>query len=187
MTPRNKQTASVTAKFTNDIIEDNGDWLLVDISTPKHPTATMAVDTDAFTAHEGGRIRANDMGCSKNIYAVYNRNKKGFLFHRDFLDAGDLHIDHINPITENFVDNRRSNLRIVTVSQNAMNRRVSSNNTSGIPGVYWNLNEKKWRAYITINRKMKHLGCFDNKDHAIGARQQAEREYFGEFAYKGDK
>ena len=187
MTPRNKQTASVTAKFTNDIIEDHGDWLLVDISTPKHPDATMAVDADVFEAHEGGRIGANDRGFNKSIYAVYRRNKKSCRFHRDVLDAGDLQVDHINPTTKIFVDNRRSNLRVVTHRQNMMNRRVQSNNASGIPGVSWDKTAGKWIACISIDNKTKTFGRFDNIDFAVGARQQAEREYFGEFAYKGDK
>jgi len=176
-----------TYKRTNDIIEDHGDWLLVDISTHKHPDATMAVDTDVFKEHKGRRIGAAHSrgGCGGCIYARYTYNKKTCLFHRDVINAGDLYIDHIDPTTETFVDNRRRNLRAVTHSQNMQNRRKHSNNTSGVPGVRWEKRNEKWRASITINRKKKHLGYFDNIIFAIGARQQAERELFGEYTFGG--
>jgi len=50
----NKTETATTRSYkrTNDIIEDHGDWLLVDISTPKFPEATMAVDTDVFKEHK---------------------------------------------------------------------------------------------------------------------------------------
>jgi len=174
-------------KYTNDIIEDHGDWLLVDISTSKYPDATMAVDTDVFEAHEGGRIYASLTGGGRCIYAGYKYNKKIYLFHRDVIDAGELQVDHIDPVTKTFVDNRRRNLRIVTIQQNAMNRRKHSNNTSGITGVSWSKQLGKWFASIGINGKLKYLGSFDNIDIAIGARQQAEREYYGEYAFGGAK
>ena len=172
-------------KYANDIIEDHGDWLLVDISTPKFPEATMAVDTDVFDAHKGGRIYAHQ--AAKYIYAAYECNQKSYNFHRYVIDAGDFYVDHIDPTTENFVDNRRRNLRVVTSSQNGMNRRKRSDNTSGIPGVSWSKNEGKWRAEIYINRKKKYLGYFDNIDIAIGVRKQAEREHYGEYAFGGEK
>ena len=174
-------------KYANDIIEDHGDWLLVDISTPKFPEATMAVDTDVFNAHEGGRISARQTSGSRYIYARHSYNQKTYHFHRDVIDAGDLHVDHIDPTTETFVDNRRRNLRVVTPSQNGMNRRKRSDNTSGIPGVRWSKRYGKWHSSIVINGRKKHLGSFDNIIFAIGARQQAEREYYGEYAFGGAK
>lgn len=177
-----------TYKYTNDIIEDHGDWLLVDISTPRNPDATMAVDTDMFDAHEGGRIYAvHSGGGGRYIYARYRCNKNRYYFHRDVIDAGELDVDHIDPTTENFVDNRRRNLRVVTSTQNHMNSRKRSNNTSGITGVRWSKRDGNWRATITVNGKRKHLGCFGNIEFAIGARQQAERELFGEYAFGGAK
>ena len=185
---KTKTETTRSCKFTNDIIEDHGDWLLVDISTSKYPDATMAVDADVFNAHEGGRIGAFQQNSgSRYIYAKYNYNKNLYLFHRDVIDAGELEVDHVDPTTESFVDNRRRNLRAVTSLQNSMNRRKYSNNTSGISGLSWHKLRGKWRAYIAINGKVKHLGYFNNIEIAIGARQQAEREYYGEYAFGGAK
>lgn len=89
-------------------------------------------------------------------------------------------VDHIN---HNIKDNRKSNLRIITVSQNAINKKIVSNNTSGVTGVCWNKKDSYWQAYITLDYKTKHLGCFQNKEDAIKARKDAEEKYFGEYSY----
>jgi hypothetical protein len=87
--------------------------------------------------------------------------------------------DHIN---RNRSDNRRENLRPATIQENTRNRGLQSNNTSGITGVTWKEDKKKWKAYISINKRQIHLGYFIGKDDAICARLKAEAEYFKEFA-----
>lgn len=52
------------------------------------------------------------------------------------------------------------------------------NNTSGIKGVTWNKNHKKWEAYISIHGKRKYLGNYDDLEEAQQARQLAEEKYF---------
>jgi len=86
--------------------------------------------------------------------------------------------DHINHIT---LDNRHCNLRICTNQQNARNRKPNSNSSSIYKGVFYHQN-KKWEAYITINRKRKHLGFFSNEQKAALAYNKAAKRYFGEFA-----
>lgn len=89
-------------------------------------------------------------------------------------------IDHID---RNPMNNRRSNLREATRSQQAMNRKKQSNNTSGFIGVHLNKRNNKWVAAIKIKGKTKHLGTFIDKHDAIIKRLQAEVQYFGlEFA-----
>lgn len=43
-----------------------------------------------------------------------------------------------------------------------------------VVGVCWSKANKKWKAYIKIDGKQKHLGYFDNKEDAIKARKEAE-------------
>ena len=88
-------------------------------------------------------------------------------------------VDHINGDP---ADNRWSNLRPATRAENARNVRKKSNNTSGVPGVYWAAARGKWMAYIHINRKMISLGRFTEFQEAAAARRAAEVKYFGEFS-----
>jgi hypothetical protein len=83
-------------------------------------------------------------------------------------------IDHINGIRS---DNRLSNLRAVTASQNQQNLGKMSNNTSGICGVNWKKDCKKWRAEIQVNGKYFYLGMFPTIEEAAAARAAASREH----------
>jgi hypothetical protein len=97
------------------------------------------------------------------------------------MDASDdINIDHIN---HNTFDNKKSNLRIATVSQNAMNRIKGVNNTSGETGVVWVRNRNNWKAEIKLNDKMIYLGSYDSFEDAVKARKKAEEKYFGEYSY----
>lgn len=82
----------------------------------------------------------------------------------------------------NPLNNRRYNLRPANNIENAQNRTIQSNNTSGIIGVCWHSSKQRWIASITVNKKRKELGRFKNKEDAIRARLQAEKQYFVEFA-----
>ena len=115
--------------------------------------------------------------------------KKGLFLHRLIMNPPDkMYIDHIN---HNKIDNRKQNLRIVTMYQNNLNKGTLNSNTSGITGVYYRKDHEKWEAYITANKKRMSLGEFINKEDAIKARKEAEEKYFGEYSYdnsmKGDE
>lgn len=93
----------------------------------------------------------------------------------------DQQIDHINGIK---TDNRISNLRLATNSQNGKNISRSINNTSGVCGVTYDKANKKWRALIKVDAKQIHLGRWSDFDDAIKARKLAEKKYFGDWARK---
>lgn len=82
------------------------------------------------------------------------------------------HIDHKNGDT---TDDSWQNLREVSTSINNKNRAVMKSNNSGTRGVCWNSRSGKWKAYIQIDGKNSHLGCFSNKNDAICARETAEK------------
>ena len=81
----------------------------------------------------------------------------------------------------NKLNNHVANLRPATQQQNLRNSRIRKHNTSGVTGV--NLHKGKWRAYIYVDNQHISLGHYLVKDLAVQARQKAEQEYFGEFAY----
>ena len=80
-------------------------------------------------------------------------------------------------------DNRKSNLRIVTKSQNNINQPVRKDNTSGTKGVNWNKDLNKWRVRIQVNHKRILIGDYDNLDDAKDARRAAEEKYHQEYSY----
>lgn len=80
------------------------------------------------------------------------------------------------------LDNRRANLRIVSRIQNSVNRKLLSNNKCGHRGIYWDWGRRKWRARITVNKKVIRLGRYADIEDAIAARIEAEELYFGEYS-----
>jgi hypothetical protein len=87
-------------------------------------------------------------------------------------------VDHING---DGLDNRRSNLRLATVAQNAWNSK-KRNPRSGYKGVWFAKDKRLWRAAIVCNRKRIHLGYFKNKIAAAHAYDAAARKLHGKFA-----
>lgn len=83
-------------------------------------------------------------------------------------------VDHING---NRQDNRFCNLRLATKKQNQQNRKKQNNNKTGITGVGWHKDSKKWAAYIKHNLKNIHLGIYDDIWDAICVRKSAELTY----------
>ena len=80
-------------------------------------------------------------------------------------------------------NNRKYNLRPSTAEENARNRSIPSNNTSGIIGIHWCNTNHYWVAQIGYKGERIRIGTFSNKQEAIKARLKAELKYFGsEFA-----
>ncbi len=83
-------------------------------------------------------------------------------------------IDHIDGDRSN---NRISNLRDVSTTENRRNSRMRHSNKSGTTGVCWITKTKKWRADISCDKGRLYLGEFANKADAIIARKAAERRH----------
>lgn len=81
-------------------------------------------------------------------------------------------IDHINGKRN---DNRILNLRLVTYSENQQNLRAArSDNKTGYLGVSRSRN--KFLARICVNKKIFHLGMFDDPASAYSAYVEAKRK-----------
>ena len=118
--------------------------------------------------------------CKKdNGYVI---NSKMERLHRIIMNCpNDKVIDHIN---HNPLDNRKSNLRICSQMENSYNMPIPSNNKSGCRGVGYDKSCKLWKAKIQYNRKLIYLGGFKTKEEAVRARKEAERKYYGDFAFQ---
>lgn len=85
----------------------------------------------------------------------------------------------------NKLDNRKSELRVCTTSQNGKNRRANSNNKSGFKGVSWHPEHEMWAAKIRTEGKLIHLGYFSDPAIAHEAYKVAAMDLHGEFANFG--
>jgi hypothetical protein len=129
-------------------------------------------------------------GCSHR-YAVYFESRDGWrkshTMHRFIMNPPkDMVVDHIN---HNRLDNRRSNLRVCTRSQNSRNVPRGSRNASGYIGVFWNKNRAgggAWESHIRIGEATKNnkhtVGHYSTPQYAALARDQEALIHHGEFA-----
>lgn len=81
-------------------------------------------------------------------------------------------------IKENSKKQTQINSYFNTNFQVIENSSPPKNNTSGIKGVTWNRNHKKWEAYISLHGKRKYLGNYDSKEEAEQVRTEAEEKYY---------
>lgn len=88
-------------------------------------------------------------------------------------------IDHINTIRD---DNRISNLRIASRSENEFNTKARKGSVSGLKGAHWHGAKKRWRARISAHGKDIFLGYHDTPEAAHAAYCEAAKKYHGEFA-----
>lgn len=87
-------------------------------------------------------------------------------------------IDHADMDRSN---NRWSNLREATKSQNAANAH-HRNPKSGLKGAYWRKEIRKYAAKIWEGDKLRHLGVFNTAEEAHAAYCAAAKAKYGEFA-----
>jgi hypothetical protein len=71
-------------------------------------------------------------------------------------------LDMVDHIDGNKTNNRLSNLRWVTRSQNQHNR-------VNAKGYYWNKQSNKWHAQLSIEYKLRYLGSFNTEAEARAA------------------
>lgn len=97
--------------------------------------------------------------------------------HRLLCPQGEV-VDHINQVR---LDNRRSNLRPATRSQNAINRGKTKASKTGYKGVF-KVKSGKFVAAIRANYTLYHIGTYKTAEEAAVVYDNRAFQYFGEFA-----
>lgn len=141
----------------------------------------VLLDTDVFEKHNKTLYIHNDKRNNYRSVSVFEEGAKKKLS-RQIMSVEDKEqqVDHING---NPLDNRRSNLRVVTHQENMMNKKDYKNNTSKTKGV--NLNKKGlWVARIQVGNERIFLGSSKDKSVAEKLRLEAEKKYFGKYDRK---
>jgi hypothetical protein len=136
-----------------------------------------------FDKEDYEKIRQHKWYENYDGYVFTKINGVKIFLHRFVLNmqphSGDgIVVDHID---HNKMDNRKSNLRTATISQNKMNN-TGYQNTSGFIGVGWHKSLKKYFVRISINKVETHVGYFEDIKDAVKARLMAEKEHYGEFS-----
>ena len=142
------------------------------------------VDDDNYEELSKHKWYASKIG--KSYYARRDvgspPNRKNILMHRQIMNASsDKDIHHVN---NKRLDNRKSNLRECTRSQNlaAGNMNRCSKKSSIYRGVGWDKIRKKWWAKITYQGKTINLGRYNRENQAAMAYNVKALRLFGEFA-----
>ena len=119
------------------------------------------------TIYANTNIYINNKRTTKKLHNLLINPSKGF------------EVDHID---RDGLNNQKENLRIVTRSQNCINRSKFRNTTSKFKGVTWHKDNKKWLAQIRLNKKKYYLGEFINEIDAAKAYNKAAKKLHNRYA-----
>ena len=119
----------------------------------------------------------------KNGYYFVNHKRKFtglhrliFLIHKGYLPEM---VDHIDG---NVSNNSIENLRAATRSQNGMNSRHYSSNTSGCRNVY--KDKHSFTVRLKVNGKLQSLGNYEDIELAGLVAEEARAKFHGQFAHQ---
>lgn len=134
-------------------------------------------------------------------HVCYCPQMRSFYARREFKDNGKRHtlhlhreicalkpkdglvVDHANHDT---LDNRRSNLRVVTQRANSWNRQRNRDSVTGFKGVSFQPKRNIYQARINFCGNKMSLGYFRTPEEAAAAYRDASKRLFGEFSFTAE-
>lgn len=143
--------------------------------------ATFLVDDDVAERASHLTWRLDKYGYVMRKTTVRGKKARTVFLHREVIGCSDssVLVDHCDG---NKLDNRRENLRLASISQNAQNRPKKPGCSSVFRGVTWSQRCRRWLARIKANDRTIHLGSFIDEHEAGHAYNRAAVQYHGEFA-----
>jgi hypothetical protein len=158
----------ITQKLLKDLFEYK-DGILYN----KFTRASMSLKDQKVGNLSAGYLKTSINGKNERIHRII------YIMHHGHIPKI---IDHING---NKLDNRIENLREVTITQNSLNSKKLITNTSGIKGVSWKKDIKKWIVRIPVNGKRKSFGTYFDLEVAKFVVQTMRHHFHKEFANHG--
>lgn len=150
------------------------------INSPKYGIFKIQVDSEDFEELNKHHWTITK---NKNFYAVRdqwaNNKAKRLYMHRQVMGYPEGMVDHRDCDTLN---NRKSNLRIVSSSDSQKNRRAQSNSINGHKGVHYYKAYHKYSAQLGLNYKCIFGGYYDTIIEAAYVYNQLAKKYYGEYA-----
>lgn len=141
----------------------------------KGQTHIMKIDYDDWQKLKHIKWWVNNT--TRNFYA---RNSKLGYLHNILLNTAKGHVaDHING---NSLDNRRVNLRQVTIGQNSRNISVRKTSKTGYKGVSYHALAKKFMVQINFEGTYHYLGLYKTKEEAALVYNKAAIQLHGQYA-----
>ena len=128
--------------------------------------------------------RCRNVGIWSITKAGYVVNcKNGIYLHRFIMNCPDgMEVDHIH---HNLLDNRKTELRLATSSQQKMNTHIRKDNKTGHRGVYYDKERDTWNVHLKDGDKRitKRFKCLND---AIIFSERKIEEIQNEFRYRKD-
>ena len=175
-----RELLCLAAKASGMVMYDSESGSMVWL--PKAPDAKDSARWNArYANRESGTI--DDKGYRRILFRFDKKQAFKIRAHRLawFIIYGTLPSGEIDHINQDKSDNRISNLRDVPKELNQRNGTRKSNNTSGIPGVTWHKQRKKWCAQVSVLGIHYHIGLFnDINDADIAVREFRAKHGFTE-------
>ena len=180
--PSHKQLRQIFIDKEDEEILEYCTWRTTGHQKSRHSSTEYATGQNTNrTKHEG----LEHLGTHPKIHRLIMERVLSRKLKRDE------YIDHIDG---NGLNNRRSNLRVATQSQNIANQPKyrTRNFSSKYKGVCWDKERQNWMSYIgstygsagkSIKTKREYLGRFKNEEDAARAYDKRAREVWGDYAH----
>lgn len=173
-----KEHQNLAHRKKNEYIIYN-DYAEIVIDSPKYGIVKTQIDLDDVEMCKQYCWMAIQTGHRGDFYFIARdrKNPKVYIrLHRLIMNCpSDKVIDHINTYDHN--DNRKSNLRICTIAENNQNIKIPLKNKSGYKNVFWDKRKRKFQAFLTRNKKTKHIAYFNTAEEANKAVQEEIKRY----------
>lgn len=158
----------------NNTFEEMEDCIIGNLSNG----SSFTFDKKYFDIIKNYYWRVNSEGYVITQTTQHDTNSKRKIIKLHKLITGDIPQDKVvDHIDRNKLNNRCSNLRIVTKSQNGQNVGCRKTNKLGIKNIHYQTKSKKYRVSFDINKTKYYVGEFNSLEQAIIERNKAYTKY----------